>query len=50
MTLLEEIQNGETETLEFKREIPSKDSKLMKQGMVARPWSSSRLPVESASS
>ena len=30
MTLLEEIQNGETETLEFKREIPSKDSKLMK--------------------
>ena len=31
MTLLEEIQNGETETLEFKREIPSKDSKLMKQ-------------------
>ena len=30
MTLLEEIQNGETEMLEFKREISSKDSKLMK--------------------
>lgn len=30
MTLLEEIQNGETEMLKFKREIPSKDSKLMK--------------------
>ena len=30
MTLLEEIQNGEAEYLEFKREIPSKDSKPMK--------------------
>ena len=27
---IEEIKKGETETLEFKREFPSKDSKLLK--------------------
>ena len=27
---IEEIKHGETDTLEFKREFPSKDAKLMK--------------------